>query len=202
MSEDRIVSLYHDVRAATGWDIGYFAVDSRLFPISASNTGIFYAPVKLSDHRVLNLPDGRVLPIDFFQIFANTQNAQNIPLQLVQPGDQVSSTTIVYQPAFYNSMFYRAYIGYAPKDLNSTDTGIPGFSTALQADPPVPAWNLAHWRVGCPPRRFKPRTGTPNHTTAWQARKYDPAQKKQTQIAARTIKRGAGPHPQSNPGKR
>src|SRR2546428_571989 len=145
--ENGVVSLYHAIRVVTGWNIGYFAVDSRLFPISASNTGIFYAPVKLSDHRVLNLPDGRVLPIDFFQIFANTQSAQNIPLQLVQPGDQVSSTTIVYQPAFYNSMFYRAYIGYAPKDLNSTDTGIPGFSRALQANPPVPAWNLTHWRV-------------------------------------------------------
>src|SRR5207245_2882145 len=147
LTENSVVSLYHAIRDVTGWNIGYFAVDSRLFPISASNTGIFYAPVKLSDHRVLNLPDGRVLPIDFFQIFATTQNAQNIPLQLVQPGDQVSSTTIVYQPAFYNSMFYRAYIGYAPKDLNSTDTGIPGFSRALQANPPVPAWNLTHWRV-------------------------------------------------------
>src|SRR5206468_3210205 len=103
LTENSVVSLYHAIRDVTGWNIGYFAVDSRLFPISASNTGIFYAPVKLSDHRVLNLPDGRVLPIDFFQIFANTQNAQNIPLQLVQPGDQVSSTTIVYQPAFYNS---------------------------------------------------------------------------------------------------
>src|SRR5207245_8845350 len=60
LREDRIVSLYHDVRDATGWNIGYFAVDARLFPVSATNTGIFYAPVKLSDHRVLNLPDGRV----------------------------------------------------------------------------------------------------------------------------------------------
>src|SRR3989449_9680948 len=180
MSEDRIVSLYHDVRAATGWDIGYFAVDARLFPISASNTGIFYAPVKLSDHRVLNLPDGRVLPIDFFQIFANTQNAQNIPLQLVQPGDQVSSTTIVYQPAFYNSMFYRAYIGYAPKDLNSTDTGIPGFSTALRTNPPVPAWNLTHWRVGYRPPYYNPFTDPPNHTTAGPGVNSDPAPKRQT----------------------
>ena len=188
LTENSVVSLYHAIRDVTGWNIGYFAVDSRLFPIRASNTGIFYAPVKLADHRVLNLPDGRVLPIDFFQIFANTQNAQNIPLQLVQPGDQVSSTTIVYQPAFYNSMFYRAYIGYAPKDLNSTDTGIPGFSTALRANPPVPAWNLTHWRVVYRTAYYNPFTDPANHTTAWQAMNYDQAQKKQSQIAAGTIK--------------
>src|SRR3989442_801622 len=138
LNEDQVVLLYHDVRDATGWDIGYFAVDARLFPIQASNTGIFYAPVKLSDHRVLTLPDGRVLPFEFFQIPANTNSgAQNIPIQLVAPGDQVSSQNIQYRPAFYNSMFYRAYIGYSPKDLNSTDTGIPGISGALQSNPPV-----------------------------------------------------------------
>src|SRR5439155_1032718 len=76
-----VVSLYHSIRDVTGWDIGYFAVDSRLFPISVQNTGIFYAPVKLSDHRILQLPDGRILPIEFFQIFATTNRASNIPIQ-------------------------------------------------------------------------------------------------------------------------
>src|SRR3989475_724439 len=52
MGEEQLVTLYHDIRDATGWNIGYFAVDARLFPTSAQNTGIFYAPVKLS-HRVL-----------------------------------------------------------------------------------------------------------------------------------------------------
>src|SRR2546425_11170885 len=175
MSEDRIVSLYHDVRAATGWDIGYFAVDARLFPISASNTGIFYAPAKLSDHRVLNLPDGRVLPFEFFQILATTNRGSNIPIQFVAPGDQIQSQTIQYQSAFYNSMFYRAYIGYSPKDLNSTDTGVPGFSQALQANPPVPAWNLTHWRVAYPTARYKPSPRPAEHTTPRQAGKLDPA---------------------------
>src|SRR3989475_425066 len=88
MGEEQLVTLYHDIRDATGWNIGYFAVDARLFPTSAQNTGIFYAPVKLSDHRVLNLPDGRVLPSGFFQILANTNRGQNIPIQFVAPDDQ------------------------------------------------------------------------------------------------------------------
>jgi len=188
MSEDRIVSLYHDVRAATGWDIGYFAVDARLFPISASNTGIFYAPAKLSDHRVLNLPDGRVLPFEFFQILATTNRGSNIPIQFVAPGDQIQSQTIQYQPAFYNSMFYRAYIGYSPKDLNSTDTGVPGFSQTLQANPPVPAWNLTHWRVVYRTAYYNPFPDPANHTTAWQAMNFDQAQRMQSAIQAGTLK--------------
>lgn len=188
LSEDRLVSLYHDVRGATGWDIGYFAVDARLFPISASNTGIFYAPAKLSDHRVLNLPDGRVLPFEFFQILATTNRGSNIPIQFVAPGDQIQSQTIQYQPAFYNSMFYRAYIGYSPKDLNSTDTGVPGFSQALQANPPVPAWNLTHWRVVYRTSYYNPFPDPANHTSAWQAMNYDQAQRMQTAIQAGTIK--------------
>src|SRR2546426_23534 len=191
LNEDQVVSLYHDVRDTTGWDIGYFAVDARLFPIQASNTGIFYAPVKLSDHRVLTLPDGRVLPFEFFQILANTNSgAQNIPIQLVAPGDQVSSQNIQYRPAFYNSMFYRAYIGYSPKDLNSTDTGIPGISGALQSNPPVPAWNLTHWRGVYRTAYYNPFPDAGNHTSALQAMDYDQAQRKQAAIQGGTIKGG------------
>ncbi len=189
MSEDRIVSLYHDVRGATGWDIGYFAVDARLFPISGSNTGIFYAPAKLSDHRVINLPDGRVLPFEFFQILANTNRGSNIPIQFVAPGDQIQGNpTIQYQPAFYNSMFYRAYVGYSPKDLNSMDTGIPGFSQALQANSPVPAWNLTHWRVVYRTAYYNPFPDPGNHTTAWQAMNFDQAQRMQSAIQAGSLK--------------
>src|SRR5207249_1547468 len=136
-----VASLYHAVRDATGWDIGYFAVDSRLFPIGVQNTGIFYAPVKLSDHRVLQLPDGRVLPVDFFQILGTTSTSTTpVPIQDLPPSAQVQATTIQYLPAFYHSMFYRSYVGYSPTDLGQPNaTGIPGFSQALTSFAPVPA---------------------------------------------------------------
>src|SRR2546426_3382440 len=94
-------------------------------------------------------------------------------------------------------MFYRAYIGYAPKDLNSTDTGIPGFSRALQANPPVPAWNLTHWRVVYRTPYYNPFPHPANHTTAWQAMKFDQTQRMQAPIQARTLKRGVDPSTQS-----
>lgn len=180
-----LVQLYHAARQGTGYDIGYFAVDARLFPISAGNTGIFYAPVKLSDHRVLNLPDGRVLPFDFFQIYADTDRASNLPIQFVGPADTIRSQRIEYQPMFYNSMFYRGYIGYTPADLGQpTNRAIPGFAEDLLTSPPIPAWNLTHWRVAYRTAYYNPFPDVLNHTDAWRAVNYDEAERLEDEIAA------------------
>jgi len=198
LDTEQVVSLYHALRDVTGWDIGYFAVDARLFPISVQNTGIFYAPVKLSDHRVIQLPDGRILPFEFFQILATTNLGSNIPIQFVGPADQIQSQTIQYQPAFYNSMFYRAYIGYSPTDLGSNDTGIPGFSQALATFAPVPAWNLTHFRLVYRTAYYNPFTDPANHTDAWRAVNYDDAQRLQANISAGTIQGTVDLSPQSS----
>src|SRR5438552_15380 len=176
LDANAVASLYHAVRDATGWDIGYFAVDSRLFPIGVQNTGIFYAPVKLSDHRVIQLPDGRVLPVDFFQILGTTATS-------------TTPVPIRYLPAFYNSMFYRSYIGYSPADVGlPNETGIPGFTQALQSFPPAPAWNLAHFRVVYRTAYYNPFPDPGNHTDAYQAMNYDQAGSLQENITAGKVK--------------
>ena len=189
LDKEGIVTLYHALRAATGWDIGYFAVDARLFPISVQNTGIFYAPVKLSDHRILQLPDGRVLPVDFFQILVTTNlHGSDTPIQFIGPGEQINTQKISYRPAFYNSMFYRAYIGYSPTDLGSPGvTEIPGIGQSLQSTPPMPAWNLTHFRLVYRTAYYNPYRDPANHTDSWRAVNYDEAQRLQANITAGTI---------------
>ncbi len=184
LTEAKIVTLYADLSAATGTTIGYFMIDTRLFPLSASNTGIFYAPAKLSDHRTINLANGQVLPFDFFQIFANTSNAQNIPIQFVPANSQVTAETIQFQPMFYDSMFYRAFVGYAPSVVGSADKGVPGLDTPLAGYQPIPAWNMTHFRVVYRTAYYNPYKDPTNHTTAWQAMNYDQALALQSQIAA------------------
>ncbi len=49
---DNLVNMYHDIRGSSGYDIGYVAVDSRLFPFSATSNNIFYAPAKLNDRVI------------------------------------------------------------------------------------------------------------------------------------------------------
>ncbi len=187
LDEEQLVNLYQSVCATTGTSIGYFMVDTRLFPLSATNTGIFYAPAKLSDHRVTTLANGQVLPYDFFQLFANlASGSTNVPLQFVAPTEQVSSTTIQYQPMFYDSMFYRAYVGYSPSVVGSSDKGIPGMDQALTSYLPIPAWNLTHFRVVYRTAYYNPYTDPSNHTTAWRAVNYNQAQALQQQISAGT----------------
>ena len=174
LSTDGQANLYRAVREATGKSIRYFAVDSRLFPSSASNTGIFYAPIKLSDHRIAEARDGRVIPTDFFRIFV-TVRGNKVPVEQLSPYDQPDSTTgtIEYQPMFYHSFFYRVYAGFEPKEVGSTNDGIPALSGQnAQALQPLPAWNLSHWRIAYRTAYYNPYNDTANHTEAWRAINY------------------------------
>ena len=185
LDETQAANLYQDVQSVTGWDIGYFMVDTRLFPLSSTNTGIFYAPAELSDHRTLTLTNGQVIPYDFFQIFADTSTASHVPVQSLSPADQVQSTSIEYQPMFYNSLFYRAFVGYSPTDLGMPSTnGIPGLSQNLTSYAPDPAWNLTHFRVAYRTAYYNPYPDPSNHTSAWQAMSYNDALVKQQEISA------------------
>src|SRR5439155_16033661 len=99
----------------------------------------------------------------------------NIPIQFVGAGDTIQSQTIQDKPAFYNSTFYRSYVGYSPADLGSNDTGIPPFDQALQAHPPAPAWNLTHFRGVYRISYYNPFPDPANHTDAWRSMNYDEA---------------------------
>ena len=177
--------LYRAITQDTGTSIGYFAVDTRLFPLSARNTGIFYAPAKLTDHRVINLPTGQVMPQDFFQIFADTNRGNHLPVQILGPADTITNETLEYQPMFYNSMFYRAYIGYTPADLGQpSDKGIPGFDQALASYAPNPGYNLTHFRLIYRTAYYNPNKDVSNHTGAWQAIDYADALALQAKISA------------------
>jgi dolichyl-diphosphooligosaccharide--protein glycosyltransferase len=78
IDEERRVSLLHELEEATDLSLRYFAIDSRLFPFGPQNTGIYYAPLKLSDHRINDFNE----PYDFVQTFVYdwyTRNRSSIP---------------------------------------------------------------------------------------------------------------------------
>ncbi len=178
--------LYRAIREATGDSIRYFAVDSRLFPSSASNTGIFYAPMKLSDRRIAVGRDGRIIPIDFFRIYV-TVNGNKVALEKLGPYDRPDSTTgtIEYQKGFYDSFFYRTYVGFAPSEVGAQNDGIPGISgTTAQSLVPLPGWGLSHWRVVYRTAYYNPYTDSGNHSSAWRAVNYEDALSLQKNISA------------------
>ncbi len=168
---DAMAALYHDLRKETGVDIGYFAIDSRLFPFSATGYNILYAPVKLSDHRI----DQFDQPMDFYRIYAVDQMGNMHALENVTQDMTIVDYSIQYQPMFYNSMLYRTFMGYGPQDIGEDQQGIPGISGSLQNLPPMQGWNLTHFRMVYRTAYYNPfpEETVRNHTDAWRAISYD-----------------------------
>ncbi|MCU0861338.1 MAG: hypothetical protein MUE65_03365, partial [Methanomassiliicoccales archaeon] len=177
IGESECASLYNEIRAITGSDIGYFAIDSRLFPFSATGYNIFYAPAKLSDHVI---DDASNAPVEFYEIYAVViYNGQQ---QTVLVGDVTSDMTvidyeIVYTAAFYETMLYRAFMGYGPYDIGYTEQGIPGISGSLASLPPMQGWNQTHFRMVYRTAYYNPfpEDQVANHSDAWRAISYDEA---------------------------
>jgi len=177
-STDELVQFYHDLRETTGMSIRYFAVDSRLFPFSAQVTGIFYAPAKLSDHRI----DGGT-PIDFYEIKAVSEFGAEYSLDEVPPGTAITDYKLVYKDMFYNSMFYRTFAGYSGKDVGQGD-GIPSLSENLAQYQIMPGWNLNHFKVVYRTSYYNPYppADVQNHSDDWRAINFEDGLELQRQI--------------------
>ncbi|MDP7266045.1 MAG: carboxypeptidase regulatory-like domain-containing protein, partial [Candidatus Thermoplasmatota archaeon] len=149
LGEDKIIDLMADVEGITDKCIRYFAVDYRLFPFTAQNTGIFYAPIKLADKDIE----------DFLEYLAVTTEGEMTMEELEarieeEPEfrEQVTDYKLKYTDQFYNSMFYRCYIGYSGKDLGAGDLGVPllsptGEFASNQYFQPMQGWNMSHFRL-------------------------------------------------------
>jgi len=147
IEKNDIADLMWEVEQITGHSIRYFAADTRLMPYSASNTGILYAPVTLADYDVSS----------FVEVQAALSNGQTVPfdeaIEILKenPEVQVSSQELVYKEKFLNSMFFRSFLGWSAPDIDRPiEDGIPGVSGSIAQDqtlPPLPGWNLTHFKL-------------------------------------------------------
>ncbi len=184
LDTDEQADLYLDIIGATGKSIRYFSVDSRMFPFSGGNPGIFYAPIKLSDHRIKDYEVRPDVPIDFFDLTCMDSRGVGHNCDEVTAAQGVSSFEIVYKDMFWDSMFYRAYIGYSAKDLGEDKEGIPGLSGEYTNSIPLHGWGLKHFKLvyrtayynPYPPDQYQ------NHTDAWTAVNFDDALRYQEEI--------------------
>ncbi len=181
MGEEQIVEFLKNLEDKTGNCIRYFAVDTRLYPFSARNTGIFYAPIKLADKDIG----------DYIEYFAKVEirkrkadgtykwesySDKPIPTEKIKDeidlydlvdthggsNVRIKDYVIKYTDDFYNSMFYRCYIGYTYKDVwdiepttldvqqGTYGAEVPGLYGSLansQVSPPMQGWNMTHFRL-------------------------------------------------------
>ncbi len=170
---EELVSLLADAEEITGYAIRYFGVDSRMFPFSYYNTGIFYAPITLADHYVddflqtMIVVDGEVItPEEFEQRLA------------LDPELQAENLVLAYTDKFYNTMFYKTYIGYNYQDLGMDEfNGIPGMSGQLAQYPSLQGWGMKHFRLIYKTAYWNPRNSTDLlfDEKDWQVVSYDDA---------------------------
>lgn len=186
LDTDEQANMYNEICQATGNSIRYFAVDSRMFPFSGSNPGIFYAPIKLSDHRIKDYAVRPDVPIDFFDFACVDLQGVTQSCDDVTVAQGVSSFEIVYQDMFWNSMFYRAYMGWSAPDLGEDwqEKGLPGLSGEYASSEPLHGWGLQHFKLvyrtayynPYPPGEYQ------NHTEAWTAINLEDAMRYQEEI--------------------
>jgi len=164
---DNLVAVYHDLRVETGVDIGYFAIDGRLFPFSAFGYNIFYAPAALSDHRI----DRYGQPIDFYQILAIDQYGEAHTFENVTADMVIVDYAIDYKEMFYDCMLYKTFMGYGPYDIGYKEQGIPGISGSLANLPPMQGWNLTHFKMVYRTAYYNPFPAeqVADHPEAWRA---------------------------------
>jgi len=142
LSENNVARLYDDLQSYTGWSIRYGMVDSRLFPFSGQDTGIFYAPADLTG-RVIN---GAGLPTTFFNVTVLGSDGNTYPLGGVPADVTAEQYNINYFAPFYNTMLYRTYVGYNGTDIGLSG-GIPGLTGAAATSPLEPGWMLQHFQI-------------------------------------------------------
>ena len=179
LTKQELVNMYDEVCHTTKHEIRYFAADSRMFPFQARNTGIYYAPVKLSDQDIN----------DFMVVKAVGNDGQeydpaNIPLEQRNDRDfKIVDYKLYYLEPFYNSMFYKAYIGYGPTDIGMSLTdGIPSMVGNMRSGQfiPMQGWNMSNFKLEYRNSYWNPyneTAGLANHTDAWKIVPPETAQK-------------------------
>jgi len=184
MGSDHLVSMYRDLCGLTGWEIRYFNVDARMFPTSGYQTGIFYAPAKLSDRRMSE--DATNIPIDFFTIKAVADTGREYDLDEVTQDMTIVEYKIQYTDMFYDSMFYRAMGGYSGSDVGLTNDGLVGHSGVLSREQAMPGWNMSHFRLVYRTAYFNPYPPTEIalHRDEWRAISWSEAAELKKKINA------------------
>ncbi len=171
------VQLYQQISYLTHYFIGYFSVDTRLFPFSATNTGVFYAPAFLGGRPIIG-PGVYNIPYDYYTLTASTVTGLSYPIQNLPPNTPVSSYSINYQPMFYNSTLYRFFMGYSAYSLIGQGLqGLPGLAGGFLSTPqlqnlqPLPGWMMSHFFMAYRTAYFNPYPiqYVKDHPNAWKA---------------------------------
>ena len=176
LSLSGVVQVYDDVSSYTHWSIRYAMVDSRLFPSSGSNTGIFYAPADLTD-RVIG-PGGA--PTTYYTLSILGTDGNTYAVGSLPAGVGAVQYEINWRAPFYNTMLYHVFAGYNGTDVGLSG-GIPGLPGAASNSPVEPGWMLQHFQVVYRTVYYCPYNDPQNHPGCFAAMNLPQAQQLKNQ---------------------
>jgi len=152
LTDEQITWLYHDIQNATKESIRYYGVEGydeqifNIFAFLADKSNTLYA-LRSSGHTLAN-PEDDFMQIKYTGYQLNTDNtpgqeqtwsAQEINnmTAAVRNRIQISSTATVFKEAYFNTMFYKVYIGMPPTQDSSGNLQTP--------DQQIPTYALRHF---------------------------------------------------------
>jgi dolichyl-diphosphooligosaccharide--protein glycosyltransferase len=136
LDDENLTMLYRDIQETTGTSILYYGVegyDKQIFNIFGF----------LGDNSLLLVAGAGANPEDdFVQIQYVTQNNKELTFEQVQVRtdsenrlDPIVNTKTVYKPAYFDTMFYRTYVG-----LTNNQSG-----TLSEPDYQIPCYDMRHF---------------------------------------------------------
>ncbi len=159
-----VAQVYDNVQQYTGWSIRYVLADSRLFPFSGTDTGIYYAPADLTG-RVINAAGE---PTTFFNVTVLGSDGNTYPIGQLPADVSAVNYNINYFAPFYNSMIYRTYIGYNGTDIG-LGSGIPCLTLNCSSAPLEPGWMLQHFQIVYMTSYYCPAHNAPSGSSCFSA---------------------------------
>jgi len=178
LSDDERIWLLHELQEETDYSLRYFAIDSRLFPYGPGNTGIFYAPLKLSDHRI----DENNEPYDYLQTIIVASDGREYTTEeykeaiKANPDLEIRQYKLNYYEPFLDSMLLKCYLGYNLDDIGVEDSTVEEVNPNLPAVHasdyiPMQAWMMKHFQLVYRTAYYNPYNNTEYkyHPDAWIA---------------------------------
>lgn len=176
LDDEGITWLYHDLQRVTGKSIRYYGVegyDKQIFNIFS-----FLADKSLI---LVAMREGDVPEDDFIQIKFVTQTGRELtydewndrtPAESRQ--DPVVQTKTVYKDAYFNTMFYKTYIGVVTEESSGT---YGGSKVKTEPDYQLPCLNMRHFYAEyiSPYPKYVYYQGNPGKTAVVIAKYYEGA---------------------------
>jgi len=175
LDDEDITWLYHDLQKVTGKSIRYYGVegyDKQIFNIFS-----FLADKSLV---LLAMREGDVPEDDFIQIKFVTQSGRELTYDewkdrtvAESRSDPVVQTKTVYKDAYFNTMFYKTYIGPATEK----SSGVGGGKVKTEPDYQIPCLNMRHFYAEyvSPYPKYIYYQGNPGKTAVVIAKYYEGA---------------------------